>query len=69
MSSSSSTNEVFEIIIGAPQYPVRVKLPIAIPSHDDPSELAHRVIQHHNLPIFMHQGKIYIYITLYSSII
>lgn len=47
----------FELELGGDEYPIIVRLPITIPCNDDPEELAYRVLEHHNLPLFMHQGK------------
>ena len=49
---------VFEAAIGAPGFPVDVSIPIALPFTQDSTELAHRVIEHHNLPIHLHEGTI-----------
>ncbi|KAF2350879.1 Protein of unknown function DUF2362 [Trinorchestia longiramus] len=35
------------------EYPVKVKVPISLASQDDPEELAHRLVQHHNLPVYL----------------
>lgn len=47
----------FVTTLGDSMHPITLKLPIKFPCTDDPTELAHRFIQHHNLPIFLHERK------------
>ncbi|XP_018020079.1 protein C12orf4 [Hyalella azteca] len=44
----------FELELGGPEYTVKVHVPVSLASQEDPQELAHRIVQHHNLPIYMH---------------
>jgi len=60
MSPISKSNEedviTFEHTFDKSKYLFTIKLPITLPCTEDPVELAHRVIQHHNLPIFLEEG-------------
>jgi hypothetical protein len=47
----------FELELGGPEYMVKVHVPVSLALQEDPLELAHRIVQHHNLPIYMHPSK------------
>ena len=47
----------FVTTLGDSNYSITLKIPITFPCSEIPAELAHRIIQHHNLPIFVHEGK------------
>lgn len=39
---------------------VTVSVPVSVPSTVCPVELAHRLLHHHNIPVYLHQGKFYL---------
>lgn len=50
-----------EITLGSEPRVITVRVPITIPSSICHFELAHRLVQHHNIPIYLHNGMNIIY--------
>lgn len=54
-----------EVTIGTEPRVLTVRVPVTIPTSACPVELAHRLIQHHNLPIYLHNGNFTLFCNIF----
>lgn len=59
---------ICEVSIGTEPRVLTVRVPVSIPTSVCPVELAHRLIQHHNLPIYLHNGNVTLFFNDYAVI-
>ncbi|KAK8403958.1 hypothetical protein O3P69_000187 [Scylla paramamosain] len=52
--STRSDECVCEVTLGVEPQSITVRVPVAVPANICPVELAHRLILHHNIPIYLH---------------
>ena len=57
IAGNDSDKVLFDYTFSDYKYQINIKIPISVPCTDDPTELAHRAIQHHNLPVFLEDGQ------------
>lgn len=49
---------VCEVTLGLGPRSITVRVPVAIPCNICPVELAHRLVLHHNIPVYLHSGEL-----------
>ena len=56
--STRSDECVCEVTLGVEPRSITVRVPVAVPANICPVELAHRLILHHNIPVYLHNGEL-----------